>query len=66
MSRRPLQNQPEPTEKGHPSDVNVGRATICFNEEKRIWVAPGGGFIFTAKRAYQVCEKIADFMDKAQ
>lgn len=43
-------------------DIHIGKATVCFDSKKLLWVKPGGEFIFTEKRAREYCQKLADFM----
>jgi hypothetical protein len=47
---------------GHANDVIIGKAKVCYNEFKQIWVAPGGGFIFTKQRAETFCNKLNKIM----
>lgn len=47
---------------GHPKDVIIGQAKVCFNEFKQIWVTPGGGIKFTQQGAEKYCSKLNDFI----
>ncbi len=50
---------------GHKDDVVVGRAKVCFNEFKGVWIKPGGGMIFTRKRAEQYCQQLNNLIGTA-
>ncbi len=47
---------------GHPKDVVKGKAKVCFNEYKGVWVLPGGGFIATQSRAEKVCSELNNIL----
>lgn len=42
--------------------IKYGSATICYNAFKQCWVKPGGGLIFTAKKALITCKAIDALM----
>lgn len=47
---------------GHAKDVTYGKAKICFNSAKGVWVEPGGGMIFAEHKAMAQCKKLAEIM----
>ena len=50
---------------GHPKDVTIGRAKICFNHFKQVWVTPGGGMKFTRDGAEKYCSDLNNFISRA-
>lgn len=51
---------------GHPNDVVIGKAKVCFNEHKGVWVKPGGGMIFTQSRAEKFCSELNNILSGAK
>lgn len=44
--------------------IKYGGATICYNALKQCWVIPGGGLIFTEKKALNACKAIDEIMQQ--
>ncbi|MGB0467739.1 MAG: hypothetical protein ACPGF7_09465 [Pontibacterium sp.] len=44
------------------NDITVGKATICFSERERMWILPGGRYVFYRTRATACAKKLNELM----